>query len=92
MISALLAASVQRSIGLVLAWLTFVGFAVYLFVNMRRAKPELGSETELAPNRKAYFADEELEGPRLDRFLSMALVLLAVVAVGLPFSFTAIAQ
>ncbi len=85
MISALLAASVQRSIGLVLAWLTIVGFAVYLFNNMRRAKPEVGSETELAPNRKEYFADEELEGPRLDRFLTMALVLLAVVAVGLPF-------
>ena len=31
------------------------------------ARPELGSEIELAPNRKPYFDDETLEGPRLDR-------------------------
>lgn len=82
--SVLLATSVQRSIGLVVAWLTIVTFAVYLFVNIRKAKPEIGNETELAPNRKPYFDDEGLEGPRLDRFLTMALVLLGVVALGLP--------
>ena len=34
-----------------------------------QAKPEVGSEIELAPNRKPYFADEELEGRKLDRTL-----------------------
>ncbi|MFN0030154.1 MAG: c-type cytochrome [Acidimicrobiales bacterium] len=82
--AALLAASVQRSIGLVLAWIVIVGFIVYLIVNIRRAKPEVGAETELAPNRTEYFDDETLEGPRLDRFLTWALVLLAISAVGLP--------
>lgn len=82
--AALLAASVQRSIGLVLAWIVIVGFIVYLIVNVRRARPEIGAETELAPNRKEYFDDEILEGPRLDRFLTWALVLLAISAVGLP--------
>ncbi len=82
--SVLLATSVQRSIALVVAWLTIVAFAVYLFVNIRKAKPELGNETDLAPNRKPYYDDETLEGPRLDRFLTGALVLLGIVALGLP--------
>lgn len=81
----LLAASVQRSIGMVIAYGTILGFIIYLVVNMRRARPEQGAESELAPNRKPYYADEGLEGPRLDRFLTMALVLLGVLAVGLPF-------
>lgn len=85
MVGSLLAASVQRSIGLVIAWITFVGFGIYLIANIRKAKPELGNETDLAPNRKPYYTDEELEGPRLDRFLTMALVLLGIVALGLPF-------
>jgi len=84
MTATLLATSVQRSIGLVVAWIVIVGFGVYLFINIRRAKPELGNEIETAPNRKPYYADEELEGPRLDRFLTMALVLLGVLALGLP--------
>ena len=74
----------QRAIGLVVAWIVFVGFAVYIAVNIRRTKAELGSETDNAPNRKPYFSDEELEGPRLDRFLTMSLVLLGIVALGLP--------
>ncbi|MEZ5265007.1 MAG: c-type cytochrome [Acidimicrobiales bacterium] len=75
----------QRSIGLVVAWITIVGFAIYLFINMRRAKPEVGAEVDLAPNRKPYYTDEELEGPRLDRYLTMALVLLGILALGVPF-------
>lgn len=85
MIATLVAASVQRSIGLVLAWLTLVGFGIYLFINIRKAKPEVGAEVDLAPNRKPYYTDEELEGPRLDRFLTMALVLLGILALGVPF-------
>ena len=38
-----------------------------IFANIRKAKPELGNEIETAPNRKPYYTDEELEGPRLDR-------------------------
>lgn len=80
----LLLANVQRNIGLVLAPLLILAFVVYILINMRRARPEVGNEIELAPNRKPYYDDEDLEGPRLDRFLTMALVLLAVVSVGLP--------
>ena len=77
-------ASVQRSIGLAMVPLLILGFGFYIFVNFRKARPELGSEIELAPNRKPYFDDEVLEGPRLDRFLTWALVLMSVLAVGLP--------
>ena len=75
MIATLVAASVQRSIGLVLAWLTLVGFGIYLFINIRKAKPEVGAEVDLAPTRKPYYTDEELDGPRLDRVLTRAMLL-----------------
>ena len=45
---------------------------------------EVGSEIELAANRKPYLTDEELEGKKLDRTLGFGLVLLAVIAVALP--------
>jgi mono/diheme cytochrome c family protein len=80
----MLGATVQQTFGLVLAWIAIVGAIVYFLVNMRKARPEVGAETELAPNRKPYYEDEELEGPRLDRFLTYALVLLGVTAVALP--------
>jgi hypothetical protein len=61
------------------AWL------VYLLWNVRRAgRPEIGSEIELAPNRKEYYDDEQLEGRRLEKFQLIGLGLLAISAVGLP--------
>ena len=54
-----------------IGWIIFVasvvGWIAYYFANRRAAKPELGSEVELAPNRKPYYDDETLEGPRLIR-------------------------
>jgi len=65
MTAIVLASTVQRAIGLVVAWIVIVGFGVYIFANIRKAKPELGHEVESAPNRKPYYSDEELEGPWL---------------------------
>ncbi len=73
-----------RAIGMTIGVLTFVGFVLMFVRNIRAAKPELGSEIELAPNRKPYLSDEELEGPKLDRALTFALGMLALLAVGLP--------
>ena len=71
-----------------IAWLLVaiiaVGYIVYFFLNTRQARDELGSEVELAPNRKPYFDDETLEGKRLDRVLGMGVVLLAITVVILP--------
>ena len=77
-------ANTQRNVALAMIPLMILAYVVYVLVNLRKARPELGNETELAPNRKEYFSDEDLEGPRLDRFLTSALVLLAILAVGLP--------
>ncbi|MFP3906508.1 MAG: c-type cytochrome [Acidimicrobiales bacterium] len=77
-------ASTQRTIGMVIvALLAIAGVAAFWF-NTRKARPELGAELELAPNRKPYYDDEELEGKVLDRVLGLALVLIAIIAVGLP--------
>ena len=80
----LLAASNQRAIGIVIGVIVLVGFVVYLIANMRKAKPEVGNEIELAPNRKPYHADEVLEGKTLDTWLTVALILLTVSSVAIP--------
>lgn len=71
-----------------IAWLLFafilVGWIVYAFLNLRQSRDELGSEIELAANRKPYYDDETLEGPRLTRVLGLGVALLAVIVVGLP--------
>lgn len=80
----LLAASTQTSIGLVLLIIAFLIGLTYAFINIRQARPEVGSEIELAANRKPYLSDEELEGKKLDRTLSLGLLGLFILGVGLP--------
>jgi mono/diheme cytochrome c family protein len=82
----LLAASsgAPRAIGAVIAVVLTLVFAVALYSNMRRARPETGSEIELAPNRKPYYTDEELEGKRLESNQWLGLAMLVVCAIGLP--------
>ena len=71
-----------------IAWVLFavilVGWVLYAVLNKSSARPELGSEVELAPNRKPYYSDEELEGRRLTRFSLFNVAMLAVLAIGLP--------
>jgi mono/diheme cytochrome c family protein len=83
-LGAVLAASTVKSIGAVIAVLTGIGFVWYVVANIRAGRDEVASEIELAPNRKPYYGDEELEGPRLSRALQTSFVLLGIVAVGLP--------
>jgi hypothetical protein len=73
-----------RAIGLTVAALVLLGFIAAWIRNIVVSRRELGSEIELAPNRKEYLSDEELEGPKLDRSLSFALVLLTLLALILP--------
>src|SRR3546814_11153471 len=84
LLSAVLAASTVKSVGAVIAVLSVIAVVVYAVVNIRSGRDEVASEIELAANRKPYYDDETMEGPRLERALSMGLVLLPVVAVGLP--------
>jgi mono/diheme cytochrome c family protein len=77
-------ATVQQNIAIFIGFAVVVGWILYLIGNARRAKPEVGSEIELAPNRKPYLDDEQLEGPKLERALTWGLVSLAIIGVGLP--------
>ena len=80
----LLAASTPRTIGFVILAIVFVGGLVYLFFNIRAAKGEVGSEIELAANRRDDVHDEDLEGKRLDFVLGANLVMLTIIGVSLP--------
>ena len=79
-----LAASTVQAIGSVIALVAMVGFVVYIIVNVRAGREEVGSELELAANLKPYLDDDELETRKLDRTLTMGLATLAIVAIGLP--------
>ncbi|MBB32444.1 MAG: hypothetical protein CL455_02170 [Acidimicrobiaceae bacterium] len=78
------AASTQRTIGLVLAIIVAAGFALYVLVNIRAGRKEIGAEVELAPNRKKYFDDEVLETRRLDIALTAGVAVLIIIALCLP--------
>jgi hypothetical protein len=82
--SAVLAASTVTTIGATLVVLLILGLLLYVWVSLRQGRAEVGAEIELAPNRKPYYDDEELETTVLNRTLRWALVLLVVIAVGLP--------
>jgi mono/diheme cytochrome c family protein len=81
----LLANASTQSIAIIILVVLTGAWLVYLIWNVVKAgRPELGSEIELAPNRKEYFDDEQLEGRRLERFQLVGLGMLAISAVGLP--------
>ncbi len=71
-----------------IAWLIFAvvltGWVIYAILNIRQSRDELGSEIELAANRKPYYDDETLEGSRLTRVLGIGVVLLVVITIALP--------
>lgn len=70
------------------AWVIFavvaVGWITYYVLNNKSARAELGSEQELAPNRKPYYDDDDMEGRRLERFQLLAVLLLVTMVIGLP--------
>ena len=70
-----------------IAWLALVlalgGWAIYAFFNIRSSRAEIGSEIELAANRKPYYDDEVLEGKKLERTQLLGLAFLAVVTITL---------
>ncbi|MGI8793586.1 MAG: c-type cytochrome [Acidimicrobiales bacterium] len=80
----LLAATAPERIGYLLAAAIVVAWVVYLLIVSRQHDDTNapGTEVELAPNRRPGDSDEELEGPRLERSLGFALILLTVCSVG----------
>jgi len=84
LLATVLAASTVKAVGVVIAVITGIGFVTYAIINVRAGRAEISSEIELAPNRKPYYDDEALEGPRLTRALGTGFVLMAITAIGLP--------
>lgn len=78
------AVSTQTSIGLLILFFSILIAVVFGLINIRQGRKEIGSEIELAPNRRPYLPDAELEGSKLDRTLSFGLVGLFVLGIGLP--------
>jgi mono/diheme cytochrome c family protein len=72
------------AIGWLILVLSLIGWVTYYFANRSAARPELGSEVELAPNRRPYYDDETLEGPRLIRVQLLGVLLLVTMVIGLP--------
>ena len=60
----------------------FIGWLLYLIFNLRRAKPEIGSEIELAPNRRPYYDDDILETRHLEHVQLWGLAMLVIIAIG----------
>jgi len=82
--STVLAASTVQTIGTVIAVLVLIGLVGYVVATYLSARAEIGSEIELAPNRKPYYSDDQLETSKLNRTLFSGMALLGVIAVGLP--------
>jgi hypothetical protein len=80
----MLAAAATTNMAWIIGVIFTLGWVAYYFFNRHSGKAEIGSEIELAPNRRPYYDDEELEGPRLMRVQFLAVILLATMVVGLP--------
>jgi len=85
-LAAVQAALPNNEIGNVLAVIVILGVVAYVLINVVfSGKKEIGSEIEVAANRKPYLSDDELEGPKLDRTGTIALGTLILIAIALPF-------
>ena len=60
-------ASTTTTIAIIAFVVITLGWIVYAIFNVVGGRKEVGSEIELAANRKPYYSDEELEGRKLDR-------------------------
>ena len=80
----MLALTTPQKLGAVFAVALVVGWAVFIVAHIVRSGLRPGAEVELAPNRKPYLDDEQLEGPKLERALGLALFMLIIIAIGLP--------
>ncbi len=80
----ILAASTQRTFGVVILVIGLGGVVAYWLFNWVWGRQDIGSEIELAANRKPYLDDAELESSRLDQSLTLGLATLAVIGVALP--------
>ena len=77
-------ATLTTNIGWILLTVLVLGWILYAWQNVRAGHDEIGSEVELAANRKPYYDDETLEGPKLERTQLLAVLFLGVLTLALP--------
>lgn len=77
-------AATSKSIGMLIFLASVGGWVLYGIFNIRKGRAEIGAEQTLAANRKEYYDDETLEGPRLERVQVLGLLFLAIITVALP--------
>lgn len=80
----MLATSTAQRLGTVFAVALVVGWLLFVVAHVKRGEVRAGDEVRTAPNRKAYYDDDTLEGAKLERALTMSLILLVIIAIGLP--------
>jgi mono/diheme cytochrome c family protein len=80
----ILGASSAQKLGTIFAVFLVLGWAIFLLAHVKRGSVKAGDEVFTAPNRKPYYNDEQLEGLKLERALTMALILLVIISIGLP--------
>jgi mono/diheme cytochrome c family protein len=72
------------TIALIVLLAATTGWLIYWMFNQSAGRAEIGSEIELAANRRQHLDDEELEGPRLERTQLIGVLFLIVLVIGLP--------
>ncbi len=82
--SSVVIGSTTSNIAVVAVVIIALGWVVYGIFNVVAGRKEVGSEIELAANRKEYYDDETLEGSRLERVQLYGVLLLVLIVIGLP--------
>lgn len=77
-------AETTTSVSWVILIIAVLGWTIYLVGNARRGRAEIGSEIELAANRKPYYDDDILEGAKIERTQLLGIAFLAVITIALP--------
>jgi hypothetical protein len=77
-------ASTSTSIAWIILLTSIGGWILYGLFNIRKGRTEVGAEQKLAANRRPYYDDEDLEGPRLERVQVLGLLFLVIITISLP--------
>jgi len=80
----LLLATTQQHLAVAFVVALTLGWALFLLLSVKKSGEVIGDEAATAPNRRPYFDDEALEGPRLERAQKGALALLLVIVFAMP--------
>lgn len=78
-------ATTQQNLAIAFVAALVVGWAFFLLLSVKKNAETLGDEANTAPNRRPFFDDEGMEGPRLEMAQKGALALLLVIVFALPY-------